>query len=235
MQSFPLPARLFIWCIVLSGSTLLFLVTPSIPLGQPIVASIISLALMGIVDIYRVHLPYYGAEVSVSMSVGFAMVLLFGPGLACWAGAIAFCLTDLYLKKPWYKALFNSANGVLSFGLAGLAYQSLSDGSGFVLSSARNILALLLAMAVCLVVNTLVVSTIVAFLNQQSPWRVWWANHDGVLLQLLTLAPLGTLMAITYSLLIWAALTLVSLSASGLNTTCVIPNLSLRSTKMIPP
>jgi len=108
-------------------------------------------------------------------------------------------MADLYLGKPWYKALFNSANAVLSFGLAGLAYQSV-DNSRLPLSSVGNILALLLAMTICLVVNTLVVSTIIGLLNQQSPWRVWLANNQGVLLQLLTLGPLGTLIAMTYSL-----------------------------------
>lgn len=201
MRSLPLFARLFVSCVVLGAAALLLLVTPSTPFDEPysLVTSIILTLVLGIVDIYRVRLPYR-AENSVSMAVGFGMVLLLGPGLACWAAAITYFLTDLYLKKPWYKALFNSANAVLYFGLAGLAYQSVYDGSGLPLSSVRNTLALLLAMAICLMVNTLAVSTIIGLLNQQSPWQVWWANNRGVLLQLLTLAPLGTLMAMTYSL-----------------------------------
>jgi len=201
MRSLPLPARLFVWCIVLGGATLLLLMTPSIPFDEPhsLVTSIILSLVLGIIDVYRIHLPFYGAENSVSLSVGFGMVLMFGPGLACWAAAIAYFLADIYLKKPWYKALFNSANGVLFFGLAGLTYQSLYDGSAFFLGSARNISALFLAMVICLVVNTATVSIIIALLSQQSPWRVWWANNEGVLLQLLTLAPLGSLMAMVYS------------------------------------
>lgn len=201
MRSLPLSVRLFVSCVVLGAAALLLLVTPSIPFDEPhlLVTSIILTLVIGIVDIYRVRLPYK-AENSVSMAVCFGTVLLFGPGLACWAAAIAWCVADLYLRKPWYKALFNSANAVLSFGLAGLAYQSLYDGSTFFLGSVRNIMALLLAMVVCLMVNTLVVSTVIALPSQQSPWRVWWANNRGVLLQLLTLAPLGTLMAMTYSL-----------------------------------
>ncbi|MCK4450650.1 MAG: HD-GYP domain-containing protein, partial [Anaerolineae bacterium] len=147
---------------------------------------------------YRIRLPFK-AEVSVSMSVAFATLLLFGPGLACWAAAIGDCLSDAYLKKPWYKALFNSANSVLSIGLAGLVYQSVYDGTQFPLASARGIIALLLSMAVCLVINTMAVSIIIALVNQQSPWRVWSANNEGVLIQLLTLAPLGILIAMAYS------------------------------------
>jgi len=200
MRSLPLSARLFVWCVILSGAALLLLVTPSISFDEPrsLVTSIILTLVIGIVDIYRVRLPYK-AENSVSMAVCFGTVLLFGPGLACWTAATAWCMADLYLGKPWYKALFNSANAVLSFGLAGLAYQSV-DNSRLPLSSVGNILALLLAMTICLVVNTLVVSTIIGLLNQQSPWRVWLANNQGVLLQLLTLGPLGTLIAMTYSL-----------------------------------
>jgi putative nucleotidyltransferase with HDIG domain len=55
-------------------------------------------------------------------------------------------------------------------------------------------------MAICLMINTLVVSTIIGLLNQQSPWRVWRANNQGVLIQLLTLGPLGTLIAMAYRL-----------------------------------
>jgi putative nucleotidyltransferase with HDIG domain len=200
MQSLPLPARFFIWFVVLSGAALLVLVTPSIPFDKPhlLVTSIILALLLGFIDLYRIHLPFYGAENSVSLSVGFGMVLMFGPGLACWAAAIAWYAADLYLGKPWYKGLFNSANAVLSFGLAGLIYQSVNESSTPPLSSVTNTLALLLAMVICLMVNTLTVSTIIGLLNQQSPWRVWWANNQGVLLQLLTLGPLGTLMAMAY-------------------------------------
>ena len=56
-----------------------------------------------------------------------------------------------------------------------------------------------LSMATCLVINTMAVSIIIALVNQQSPWRVWSANNEGVLIQLLTLAPLGTLIAMAYS------------------------------------
>lgn len=200
MRSLPLSARLFVWWIILAGASLLLLLMPSVPFDQPqpIVASIILTLAIGIVDTYRVRLPYK-AENSVSMSIAFAMVLLFAPGLACWAAAIAAYLADVYLRKPWYKALFNSANAALSFGLAGLAYQSVYDSSELLLGSARNIMAMLFSMVICLVVNTLTVSTIIGLLNRQSPWRVWWANNHGVLVQLLTLAPLGSLIAIAYS------------------------------------
>lgn len=199
MRSLPLSARLFVWCVVLGGAALLLLVTPSISFDEPhsLVTSIILTLILGVVDIYRVRLPF-DAENSVSMAVGFGILLLFGCGLACWAAAIAYFLADLYLKKPWYKALFNSANGVLFFGLAGLAYQSLYDGSVSFLGSARNISVLLLAMAICLMVNTVIVSTIIALVSNQSAWRVWSANYMGVLLQFLTLAPLGTLFAMAY-------------------------------------
>jgi putative nucleotidyltransferase with HDIG domain len=199
MRSLPLSARLFVWCVILSGVALLIFVTPSISFDEPysLVTSIILTLVFSIIDVYRIDLPYE-AENSVSMSVGFGMVLLFGPGPACWAAATACYLTDLYLRKPWYKAFFNSTNAVLSFGLAGLAYQSLYDGSTFFLGSARNISALLLAMVICLTVNTVTVSIIIALVNNQRPWRVWSANFEGVLLQFLTLAPLGTLIAMTY-------------------------------------
>ena len=201
MRLLPFSARLFVSCVILCATALLLLLTSSIRLDQlHSLAALIILALVfGIVDACRIDLPYE-AENSVSLAVGFGMVLLFGPGPACWAAATACYLTDLYLKKPWYKALFNSANAVLSFGLAGLAYESLYDGSIFFLGSARNISVLLLAMVVCLMVNTLAVSTIIGLLNHQSPWRVWCANYEGVLLQLLTLAPLGSLIAMAYSL-----------------------------------
>ncbi len=200
MQTLPTSARLYVWGIILGGAIMLLLLTPSIPFGhlEPMIASAFLILMILLADVYRIQLPFK-AEVSVSMSVAFATLLLFGPGLACWAAAIGNCLADAYLKKPWYKALFNSANSVLSIGLAGLVYQSAYDGSQFPLVSARGIIALLLSMAICLVINTMAVSIIIALVNQQSPWRVWSANSQGVLIQLLTLAPLGTLIAMAYS------------------------------------
>lgn len=179
---------------------MLLLIPPSISYDrpEPIFASVILAFAFSIVDTYRVRLPYK-AENSVSMSIAFAMVLLFSPGATSWAVAIGSVLAEVYLKKPWYKALFNSSNCVLSIGLAGLAYRSLYDGSDLPLASARNVMALLLSMTVCLIVNTVTISTIIALIDRQSPWRVWLANNEGVLLQLLTLAPLGTLIAVVYS------------------------------------
>jgi len=200
MQTLPTSARLYVCGIILGGAIMLLLLTPSIPFGhlEPMIASAFLILMILLADVYRIQLPFK-AEVSVSMSVAFATLLLFGPGLACWAAAIGDCLAEAYLKKPWYKALFNSANSVLSIGLAGLVYQSAYDGSQFPLVSARGIIALLLSMAICLVINTMAVSIIIALVNQQSPWRVWSANSQGVLIQLLTLAPLGTLIAMAYS------------------------------------
>jgi len=96
MQSLPLSARLFVWCVILSGAALLLLVTPSISFDEPhsLVTSIILTLVIGIVDIYRVRLPYK-AENSVSMAVCFGTVLLFGPGLACWTAATAWYVADL--------------------------------------------------------------------------------------------------------------------------------------------
>jgi putative nucleotidyltransferase with HDIG domain len=200
MQALPISARLFVWGIILGGAVMLLLLTPSIPFGhlEPMIASAFLTLMILLADVYRIQLPFK-AEVSVSMSVAFAALLLFGPGLACWAAAIGDCLAEAYLKKPWYRALFNSANSVLSIGLAGLVYQSVYDGSQFPLVSARGIIALLLSMAVCLVSSSMAVCTVIALVNQQSPWRVWSANYEGVLIQLLTLAPLGTLIAMAYS------------------------------------
>jgi putative nucleotidyltransferase with HDIG domain len=183
------------------GVILLLLLTPSIPLDElhPLAAYIGLTLVFGIVDAWRIELPYE-AENSVSMSVGFGMVLLFGTGFTCWAVAVACCLVDVYLRKPWYKALFNAANAVLSFGLAGWAYRALYDPDTFFLGSARNIGSLALAMVICLAVNTLNVSVIIAMVSGSSPWRIWSANYKGVLVQLVTLAPLGSLIALAYSL-----------------------------------
>ncbi len=200
MQAFPTSARLYVWGIILGGVIMLLLLTPSIPFGdlESIIASAFLTLMIFLADVYRIRLPFK-AELSVSMSVAFATLLLFGPGLACWATAIGDYLAEVYLKKPRHKALFNPANSVLSLGLAGLVYQSIYDGSLFPLVSARGIIALLLSTAVCLVFSSMAVCVIIALVHQQNPWRVWSANFEGVLIQLLTLAPLGTLIAMAYS------------------------------------
>jgi putative nucleotidyltransferase with HDIG domain len=200
MRTFPISARLYVWEIILGGAAMLLLLSPSIPYGdlEPMIASAFLALVILLVDVNRIHLPYK-AEVTISMSVAFATLLLFGPGLACWAAAIGNLLSDTYLKRPWYKALFNSANSVLSIGLAGLVYQSFYNGDLFPLASTRGLIALILSMLVCLATSSLAVSIIISLLNHQSPLRVWSANFEGVLFQLLTLLPLGTLIAMAYS------------------------------------
>jgi len=96
MQTLPTSARLYVWGIILGGAIMLLLLTPSIPFGhlEPMIASAFLILMILLADVYRIQLPFK-AEVSVSMSVAFATLLLFGPGLACWAAAIGDCLRPI--------------------------------------------------------------------------------------------------------------------------------------------
>lgn len=210
MRQLPLGARIFIFGVGLSAVAALAIYSRSfsLPAQQTQRLVIVSLAFVALVaDIFHVHL-HYRIETTMSTAGNFAIMLIFGPAIACWIALIGSGLADFAQRKAWYKVFFNAANFVLCIALGGLVYNVLNDGGVVPLSSLRNTIAIAVGGIVYLALNAGLVCTVVGLAEGHRPWEVYRANLKGVTFQLITLIPLGTLITIVYSKNPWGLILL---------------------------
>ncbi len=141
--------------------------------------------------------------------INFAAMLIFGPALAAIGGAIGCIIGDISLRKVWYKGVFNAANTVLPIFASGLVYQLINKGDNVPLSSLGNTLAITLAGCVYMVVNIGVVNVMVASVEGHNPIGYVRNGYRGLAFQLITLIPLGTLLAVVYNQTPWGLILLL--------------------------
>lgn len=152
-------------------------------------------ALSIIAEVFPVPLPRGGA-VSVSFATNFAAIMVCGPA-AAWIGAMDGAANALRRRAGFVKIAFNTAQVVVTVGLAGLVYQCTGGqvGGPRLLEDA---LPMISSALVYFLVNASIVTGIIA-VSEALPFRVVWSgNISGVLRNYLALAPLGYLIAAAY-------------------------------------
>lgn len=206
----PFRARIFILGVGLIGLAALAAYSRSFSLPPTLTQRliIILLALTAVLaDVFHVHL-HFRIETTMSTAGNFAVMLIFGPAVACWIALAGSVMADLTQRKAWYKIIFNTANFVSCIALGGFLYNLINDGNSVPLSSLRNALAIGVAGVVYLALNAGLVCTVVGFAEGHRPLEVYRANLRGVSFQLITLIPLGTLITIVYSRNPWGLILL---------------------------
>jgi len=210
MRQFPWVAQAYILGVIALGIVVLFFLWFQLsPPGELIATITIGALLVAAIlaDVLHIHL-HYKVEFTMSLAVDYAVMLLFGPAIACWVGAVASAISDLIIRKPCWKLLFNASMTALSVGCSGLLYNLINDGAN-PLQSPLNAIALLAAGGGYLGCNTILLSTGIGLAERQNPIAVWRANFKGLLMQLATMIPLGTLVAVVYLQVPWGLVLLL--------------------------
>jgi len=143
-----------------------------------------------------------------SISVGFAInlmaLLIIGIPQAIWISSLGTMLRIMSVNgksvhifnTPIYKTLFNGANIMLSTGLAGLCYEALGGVPGQF--DYINILPLFGCIVVYIIVNTTIMSILMAILSKDNFFRLIYNNSIWIIKDYFALAPLSIIMAIAY-------------------------------------
>jgi putative nucleotidyltransferase with HDIG domain len=164
-------------------------------------------ALICLSDLFPIVMPFPGdAEMTVSGALQAAVAILYGPAMAIWATFVGTMVAEAILRRAWYKATFNIAQMVITFGAMGALYRMLADGSGDLLNSIRNVVALLVLAGFYYVVNTGMVALIIAFANHISAAYVWKVSYRDVAWHELTMVPLGAMIVILWQSSPWTIL-----------------------------
>ena len=203
-------AQAYILAVIAVGLAVLLFFAPGLYIPSQLIASVtlgFLLVAAILADVLHIHL-HYKVEFTMSLAVDYAIMLLFGTSVACWVGALASSVSDLAIRKSWWKVAFNASMTALSIACSGTLYHLINDGVD-PLQSAYNAAALLAAGLGYLGCNTILLSTGIGLAERQNPLGVWRANFKGLLFQLATMIPLGTLVAVVYLQAPWGLLLLL--------------------------
>jgi putative nucleotidyltransferase with HDIG domain len=158
-------------------------------------------------DLFPIVMPFPGdAEMTVSGALQAAAAILFGPAVVVWATFLGTLVAESTLRRVWYKALFNVAQMVITFGAMGILYQRFSDGTQDPMHSLRNVLALAAIALFYYLFNTGIVATVIAFANRVAISYVWKVSYRDVAWTELTMVPLGAMIVILWQSTPWAVL-----------------------------
>ncbi|MGB9592683.1 MAG: HD-GYP domain-containing protein, partial [Anaerolineae bacterium] len=208
-----LPGRAQVYIIFLALAALLGVVGMLPPLmAQPSLWPVVLLfaGLICLSDLFPIVMPFPGdAEMTVSGALQAAVAILFGPAVAVWAAFLGTLVAEAILRRAWHKATFNVSQMVITFGAMGSLYRLLYDGSVNPLNSPQNAVALAVLAAFYYVVNTGMVSLIIAFVNQVSASYVWKVSFRNIAWHELTMVPLGAMIAILWQASPWAIVLMV--------------------------
>ncbi len=208
-----LPKRAQFYIIFLASAALLGVLgmLPTL-MAQPTLWPIVLLfaGLICLSDLFPIVMPFPGdAEMTVSTALQAAVAILFGPAAAVWAAFLGTLVAEAILRRAWHKATFNVAQMVITFGAMGSLYRLLYDGSVSPLNSPRNAAALAVLALFYYVVNTGMVSLIIAFVNEISASYVWKVSFRDIAWHELTMVPLGAMIVILWQASPWAIVLMV--------------------------
>lgn len=123
MQTLPESARRFVVVVTIAGLAVCALAAERVTLSEHPGLAPWLIALVAILgEMVPIKIPFHGDRqvVTLSTTFVFALLLLNCIELAILAQAVGSLASDLARSKPWWKALFNSAQYALAVGLAGL-------------------------------------------------------------------------------------------------------------------
>lgn len=211
MRTLPRRAQIYIIFLALAALLGALAVLPTL-MAQPALWSIVLLfaGLICLADLFPIVMPFPGdAEMTVSGAVQAAVAILFGPAAAVWAALLGTLVAEAILRRAWHKAIFNVSQMMITFGAMGSLYRVLFDGSPNPLNSVQNAAALALLALFYYIVNTGIVSLIIAFVNNISASYVWKMSFRNIAWHELTMVPLGAMIAILWEASPWAIVLMI--------------------------
>ncbi len=201
--------------VALVATTLLFPLNSGMPIAQPFqqwfgeYAPLVGVCFWIVASLFASALPIQmprGALFAVSTATILAAALLGGPTASAWVALIGVTeVRELRGQIPWYGSLANHAGLMLPAVAAGLILlpfgipgRALDEPTAFVASA--------LAAGVFLAINAGLTALFVAYRTGQSATSILASEARGSFASELSLAPIGWLMALTYTIAAWASL-----------------------------
>lgn len=144
-----------------------------------------------------------GMGLSVGLAVSLAALLAHGPFVATIVTGCSFLfrivstgskgkIAHLFNTSP-YKTFFNTAQGVLSIGIAGMSFTLLGGEA-----SKFNVLLAIQVVVFYTILNSLIMSAFFSLLKGDPFFRTWIGNMRGLLFNLIFVGMMGVILFLAY-------------------------------------
>ncbi|HHX73280.1 MAG TPA: HD-GYP domain-containing protein [Firmicutes bacterium] len=149
-----------------------------------------------VLDHMEVMLPRESGSVSVSFAIDLALIIIYGPAVAAWAGfsSLIHKRTFKSFNQLFYKMLFNASQLALSAGLAGYVYRYLDTSPGQLILL-DDILPIALSSCFYFLFNSFIVMLAITLSQKLSFWGVWLTTFRWSVPNYFATLPLGVLIA----------------------------------------
>ena len=133
------------------------------------------------------------SELSVSTALIFVMAFLFNPFVTMTIILINNALTEIILKRTWYKALFNIANICLSNGIVSLFFWKYYNGL-LLFTSPYNLGIIIFGALSHFLLESIFLYLLLSFIVNRPLLSFYIENIRFILVEVLTLYPLGIIL-----------------------------------------
>lgn len=211
MKDLPSPARFYILLIFGLGLATVIVSLP-ILFEQPTSALIVlGIALtIATLDLYPVLL--YSSqtnnvvEMTISVAVKMAAILLVPPPIVILAVFLGTLLAESWLRRVWYKLLFNVGMMTVEVAIVAVLYTSLRDPNTPLLGSAQNLFALVALGLSDFAINSILVSLVIALATGAPIQYVWAQNFKSLVVHELSMLPIGVFIYILWQFTPWTVI-----------------------------
>ncbi|MDO8691820.1 MAG: HD-GYP domain-containing protein [Dehalococcoidia bacterium] len=207
MEILPVQAKRYIAAILVLGVAATVAAGRAVSLEwSQLPLALVLLPLMVVFEFFMIRLPR-GVNVSLATVLRLASIFLLGPAYTILLTVAAFAIADGLMRrmqKAWYKVAFNAAMHAVISGVSGLSYLLLADTDPALASSLYDIAALAVAGFLYVILNSILISIVVALADDLPLGYVWARNQQTVLPQYLAMLPMGVVFALLWQTHPWA-------------------------------
>jgi putative nucleotidyltransferase with HDIG domain len=205
MRALPRPAQFYISALFALAFVSFVLSVPvfAIRLDSLVAVFVLSL-LIAVLDLYPVILRGNETETTISTAVKVSGLLMFEPGVVIASVFIGTLLAELRMPRASVKKIFNVSEMTVTYTALAFVYHALQGDSTTVVETPRNLVALGGLAVSDLVINSLVVSLVIALATRSSVLYVWSENSRRIIWHDLSMVPLGAFMTLLWRLAPWS-------------------------------
>ncbi len=200
MQALPRSAIFYISIIFGLGAGAALASSAALLSDPSLILPTICLAvLIATLDLLPVPFSKNQAEFLISTAVRLAGVILVPAPVILIATFCGTILSELWLRKVWYKLLFNAGSLTVTYVAVTLVYYFLRQPGVYFLGSVQNVAALLLIGVIDVAVNSMLISLILSITGKLPLVYLWAETYKPILRHELSMLPIGVFIAMLWT------------------------------------
>lgn len=205
MKALPRGAQSFILVTFVLGTLGALASLPALANSVSLILSTAILAaVIAILDLLPVPFRKNQAEVLLSTAVKLAAAIVMPAPVVVVAVFCGTVLSELWLKRPWFKLIFNAGSMTIDFLIVVFVYGLFHQPAFKILESTQNVVAVVLLGITDVTVNSLMMCLILALAGRRTLRSVWSETYKPVLWHELTMLPIGVFIAMLWGVTAWS-------------------------------